>query len=276
MKQAAQNKQLLHFPVGKQSSMLDSRSCRWNDESANSRIYQVQWLELDHADRFYSSTRNCKHELKHLDIKELWLQDMVKANRVRIKKESAATNWPDLGTKSLTGTRSEELLQIMPLTRRGIVVACLLCQVYVAKGQPRDQEETDGFWWYFLFVHMMALLSIVNLVQRAYNAIVCTRNRMSDKSFQTEGEVNASSSTPCGHGGASESSTARAKSSTDSHTSGQVRRRPLDDRVYLVGNGQRFHNEHCGMVRANMSRVRGVSRIQALRAGTTACQQCGG
>ena len=37
--------------------------------------------------------------LKHLDIQDLWPQDMVKSNRPRVEKEPAATKWSDLGTK---------------------------------------------------------------------------------------------------------------------------------------------------------------------------------
>ena len=230
------------------------------------------------------ANRSGSGKLKHLDIKDLWLQDVVRANRLRIKKEPSASNWSDLGTKSLTGTRIGELLQIMPLTRRGIVVACLLCQVCVANGQNEDQQNGSGFWWYFVFVHVMAVLGILSLLQRAYDAIAYrTVQRTVDRSCQTEsrptrtdesqkgkgqGKTNTA---PSGHGGASEMSSESSRTSTD------VRRRSqLEDRVFIIGGGQRFHNESCGMVRANLSRVRGVSRREALRAGLTNCQQCGG
>ena len=65
------------------------------------------------------ANRSGSGKLKHLDIKDLWLQDVARAKRLSIKKEPSASNWSDLGTKSLTGTRIGELLQIMPRTRKG-------------------------------------------------------------------------------------------------------------------------------------------------------------
>ena len=65
------------------------------------------------------ANRSGSGKLKHLDIKDLWLQDVARAKRLSITKEPSASNWSDLGTKSLTGTRIGELLQIMPRTRKG-------------------------------------------------------------------------------------------------------------------------------------------------------------
>ena len=229
------------------------------------------------------ANRSGSGKLKHLDIKDLWLQDVVRAKRLSIKKEPSASNWSDLGTKSLTGTRIGELLQIMPLTRRGIVVACLLCQVCVANGQGGDQQEGNGFWWYFLFVHVMAVLGILSLIQRAHAAVACIAEKRTDeRSCQTESKGTNSRScqtggrsttdegregkgegktntTPSRHGGASEIATESASASTDMR-----RRSQPEDRVLIIGEGQRFHNQNCGMVRANIRRVKGVSRREAL------------
>ena len=83
-----------------------------------------------------------------------------------------------------------------------------------------------------------------------------------------EGKTNT---TPSRHGGASEMATESASASTDMR-----RRSQPEDRVFIIGGGQRFHNQNCGMVRANIRRVRGVSRREAIQAGFTNCQQCGG
>ena len=134
--------------------------------------------------------------LKHLDIQDLWPQDMVKSNRPRVEKEPAATKWSDLGTnKSLTGMRIGEPLQIMPLTRRGVIVARLLCQVCLTKAQaPNDEEDRTPFCWYFLFVHVMALCGIINLMQRAYHAITAKRVTKRERSSQTEVSTDSGSS----------------------------------------------------------------------------------
>lgn len=134
--------------------------------------------------------------LKYLDIQDLWPQDMVKSNRPRVEKEPAATKWSDLGTnKSLTGMRIGEPLQIMPLTRRGVIVARLLCQVCLTKAQtPNDEEDRTPFCWYFLFVHVMALCGIINLMQRAYHAITAKRVTKRERSSQTEVSTDSGSS----------------------------------------------------------------------------------
>ena len=106
------------------------------------------------------ANRSGSGKLEHLDIRDIWLQDVVRADRLRIKKDSSASNWSDLGTKSVAGTKIGELPHIMPLNRRGIVVACLLCHFCVANRQDGEQLEGNDFWWCFLFVHVMAVLGI--------------------------------------------------------------------------------------------------------------------
>lgn len=82
--------------------------------------------------------------------------------------------------------RIGEPLQIMPLTRRGVIVARLLCQVCLTKAQtPNDEEDRTPFCWYFLFVHVTALCSIINLMQRAYHAITAKRVTKRERSSQT-------------------------------------------------------------------------------------------
>ena len=126
---------------------------------------------------------------------------------------------------------------------------------------------------------MMALLGILNLVQRAYKTIRRGEQKNSeDKSCQTEDrEINRTGSTSSGHGGAAASLARMPERMPQENQHTELRRRPqLEDRVLIIGSGQRFHNQGCGMVRANVQRVRGVSRSQALRSGLTPCQQCGG
>ena len=43
------------------------------------------------------ASRTGAGKLKHLDIKDLWIQDMVRAKRLAIRKEPTETNWSDLG-----------------------------------------------------------------------------------------------------------------------------------------------------------------------------------
>lgn len=86
-----------------------------------------------------------------------------------MRKESTTTNWADLGTKSLTGPRISELVQIMPLCRRGIVVACLLCMMNYAAAQPEDEEKDSSIFSFLLYmfvVHILALYGLFSAVRR--------------------------------------------------------------------------------------------------------------
>ena len=59
-------------------------------------------------------------KLKHLELRELWLQDYVLQGKVQIRKEPTATNVTDV----LNGKRITELAKLLPL-RRGFVAAIL-------------------------------------------------------------------------------------------------------------------------------------------------------
>lgn len=159
---------------------------------------QIHWIQRNTVGVLTGSTAVrgiASRSLKHLDIQDLRPQDMVKSNRPRVEKEPAATKWSDLGTnKSLTGMRIGEPLQIMPLTRRGVIVARLLCQVCLTKAQTPNEEDRTRFCWYFLFVHVMALCGIINLMQRAYHAITAKRVTKRERSSQTEVSTDSGSS----------------------------------------------------------------------------------
>eukprot|EP00435_Cladocopium_sp_Y103_P039764 s3333_g10.t1 len=209
-------------------------------------------------------------KLKHLDIKELWLQDHVRSGKLRIRKVDTDVNWADLATKSLSGQRISNLLSIMPLCRRGLTVACLLCCLTGAKAQ----EEQEGDWWrfmmYMVFVHVLAVVAIawgiISMCGRwcRRTVVITTRNT----STQTDPpELLAAGPKAEVHGG------------------GPRLRKPevltdlSQDRVYVIGNGEKYHKRTCGMVQAAMQRgnqVREVSRSHAILANYTACRQCGG
>jgi hypothetical protein len=53
-----------------------------------------------------------------LDIKHLWIQDFVRRKKCEILKVLTDVNWADIGTKALTKARLEELLAMMPITRK--------------------------------------------------------------------------------------------------------------------------------------------------------------
>jgi len=57
-------------------------------------------------------------KLRHLDIKDLWIQDFIREKKAEIVKILTDVNWADIGTKPLTKARLEELLAMMPISRR--------------------------------------------------------------------------------------------------------------------------------------------------------------
>ena len=92
------------------------------------------------------ASRSGVGKLKRLDIKELWLQEKVRAAQLRIRKVGTEVNWADLGAKSLSGQRVGDLLSIMPLCRRGLVVACLLCCLTGVNEGSRRRRRRRRRW----------------------------------------------------------------------------------------------------------------------------------
>ena len=54
-------------------------------------------------------------KVKHLSLKELWVQDAIEQKRFKIQKVGTDSNWADLGTKVLDGSRILQLLKLPPL-----------------------------------------------------------------------------------------------------------------------------------------------------------------
>lgn len=147
-------------------------------------------------------------KLKHLELRELWLQDYVQQGKVQIRKEATATNVADLGTKALNGPRITELTRMLPL-RRGFVAAILAMCLNVAAAQPQEEEasfDAAGFWVYMLIVHLLALIGLVQVARKV--AGLCgpsraVRRRNSSTQTGVTGQVAASPApaSPCGREG---------------------------------------------------------------------------
>ena len=100
--------------------------------------------------------------VKHLALKELWVQDRVDKGEPAVKKVGVGTeeNWGDLGTKALVdGWRITQLIGMMPMPmKRGLVVASLVASA-MAQG-PEEQRPVDSI----MFVLYMFVLRILALV----------------------------------------------------------------------------------------------------------------
>ena len=85
----------------------------------------------------------------------------MRAAQLRIRKVGAEVNWADLGAKSLSGRRISDLLSVMPLCRRALVVACLLCCLTGVKAQEEEERHGWNLLIYMVLVHLLALIAIV-------------------------------------------------------------------------------------------------------------------
>ena len=88
-------------------------------------------------------------KVKHLSLRELWLQDAVSKKLLKVQKEDTETNWADFGTKVLEGPRISQLLSMMPL-KRGVIAASML--VAVRAQCPNDEDDAGG-WMLPFYIH---------------------------------------------------------------------------------------------------------------------------
>ena len=105
------------------------------------------------------SARKGIGRVKHLSLKELWVQDAIEQKRFRIQKVSTESNWADLGTKVLDGGRILQLLKLLPLKRVAVITSDSSVLTF-ATGQGTDEQEGFSdhyFWLHFLIVHLLAL-----------------------------------------------------------------------------------------------------------------------
>ena len=103
---------------------------------------------------------------KHLELKELWVQDkVVEKVELEVRKIGTDKNGSDIGTKALDGNRITQLVEMMPL-KRGLVLASLFM---AAKAQgPEESGDADySFLLYLLIQHLLAVIGLVHLWKRA-------------------------------------------------------------------------------------------------------------
>ena len=111
--------------------------------------------------------------VKHLALKELWVQDRVDKGELTVKKVGTDENWGDLGTKALDGWRITQLIGMMPM-KRGLVVASLVASA-MAQG-PEEQRPVDSimFVLYMFVLHILALVgfwSIMSNGRRRFRSV---------------------------------------------------------------------------------------------------------
>ena len=84
--------------------------------------------------------------MRHLDIRELWMQEYVRRKRAEVVRVPTETNVADIGTKPLPQARLEALLRMLPASRREGMsmkrgVAALSLLAMVTAGEPSGHAE---------------------------------------------------------------------------------------------------------------------------------------
>ena len=110
------------------------------------QIYQscdlevVLTLKMDSAAARGIAARNGSGKVKHLHIKELWLQSHVRAGTIRLEKVDTLFNLADIATKCLPAERLNSLIAQMPLTRA--VAALFLMNVHVQQAKESSMMNS--------------------------------------------------------------------------------------------------------------------------------------
>ena len=201
------------------------------------------------------ATRKGVGKVKHLSLKELWVQDHVQKGDIKVVKEPTASNWADLGTKSLSGKRIEELMKIMPL-RRGLYAALIAGCLQLVSAQPSEEPKADltGWWIYFIAIHLLLLWFLFTGIIRWCRS----PSRVTHEVGTWTGGDWVPENVPVNR---------------------QYLRRRTPD-VYVTRQGRRYHNRSCADLaraqRVDPAGVHTLSLQQAEANGFTPCARCTG
>ena len=126
-------------------------------------------------------TRTGSGKIRHLELKELWIQQTYREKKFGLGVVDTLLNWADIGTKALEKERLDSLVKQMPLRREGrntaastALAVLLLAQTFLAadttavgpfelgcasteSGEPHPWCSTVlvGFTAYFLALHVL-------------------------------------------------------------------------------------------------------------------------
>ena len=94
------------------------------------------------------ASRNGSGKVKHLGIKDLWIQQAVRSGEIYLDKVDTLLNWSDIGTKALPAERLHSLVSQMPLK----LVAVLTAVSAKAQGGQECRADDTGEWSTVLLV----------------------------------------------------------------------------------------------------------------------------
>ena len=76
-------------------------------------------------------------KVKHLSLKELWVQDAIEQTRFKVQKVGTDSTWADLGTKVLDGSRILQLLKLLRLKGGAVIASVVTLQQLKERGYLR-------------------------------------------------------------------------------------------------------------------------------------------
>jgi KUP system potassium uptake protein len=126
-------------------------------------------------------------KVRHLSIKELWIQEEVRKKRLALDSVDTSMNWGDIGTKAHPKDRLDSLMNQLPLRRTGgvqsTVLGALVFATSVAAARAEDPEMPGVAWTakigdsYLVVnlaaVEVMAIVILVFVLSVAFLALCC-------------------------------------------------------------------------------------------------------
>ena len=111
-------------------------------------------------------------KVKHLSLKQMWIQQAVRTKELSIGKVDTLMNLADLGTKALESSRLDSLVKQLPLERGllAAVVASCLTMAQATEGQGTGFLVTVD--WYLIVVHVLALVGLWFLMVKASGLVL--------------------------------------------------------------------------------------------------------
>ena len=116
-------------------------------------------------------TRTGSGKVRHLSIKELWIQESYRKKEFQLVSVDTLLNWADIGTKAHTSERLTSLLSQMPLRfGEGQKQACLVkSNENSGRGHGGDGEDCDT--WFDPVDALVKKIAICVSSQRTTNTV---------------------------------------------------------------------------------------------------------
>ena len=119
-------------------------------------------------------------KVRHLSIKELWIQEEVRKKRLALDPVDTSMNWGDIGTKAHPKDRLDSLMSQLPLRRTvvGAVVAGLVEQASAEPSALPSVSWTTQYGDSYFVINLAAsevkvIVALVFVLAAAFLALCC-------------------------------------------------------------------------------------------------------